>query len=268
MNGQIEGLVRRINRLEAEVVNLQSEQQGRQLYVANVCGKSVVFDTSDAYTRRWFFPRYQGGKLHEPAAIRWVVENLEENGVFVDVGAHVGYFAIIAASACKLSFAIEPQEAMLHRIRTSASINHFEHVTIVHAAASDTPGFARVPRMGSPRTRVGGKGTNLVPAIALDQYFMGAFHPSMVKIDVEGFEAKVLAGACQLLERGTKILLEVHPRALSENGTSVRDVVSQIKEFRYDIFRFRHRDDASILNPVVGDGSDVKQNEMLICLRL
>lgn len=262
-------LGRRIRRLELSVgERLTDETPEHKTYIARVGARSIFFDTTDAYVRQWFFPRYSGGRLHEPGATQWLTEHLRANHVFVDVGAHIGYFSNVAASICRQVFAIEPQEFMIRRIRANSVINHFDNVAVLHAAVGERPGFGRVPQLGNPRTRVNkvGAGGSLVPMITLDDYFADEYFPNIIKVDVEGFESYVLKGAEKILEKGTTLLIEVHPRALSQNGSSADYVIETIRTFGYSVYGFRHREKFDELVEV-NVSEKLYNNQMIVCMR-
>jgi predicted RNA methylase len=73
-------------------------------------------------------PRYTGGLLHEPSVSRHIAERLQPDDVFVDVGAHVGYFAVLAAKFCKKVFAFEMQRCLMPLIERNININGFTNV--------------------------------------------------------------------------------------------------------------------------------------------
>jgi FkbM family methyltransferase len=66
------------------------------------------------------------------------------------------------------------------------------------------------------------------------------FQPDLIKIDVEGYELAVLAGARAILARcRPRLFLEVHPRGLQALGGSVEAVVALLAELGYGFFSLR-----------------------------
>ena len=133
-----------------------------------------------------------------------LVSILRSGDVFVDVGANVGFFSILAARIVGPGgsvIAIEPLEPLARAIQEAAKLNHVE-VSVVRAAAGDGTG----DRIALWTARPGGASTSgsdippdvtgqlLVPAVSLDELHRGGRlgDPTLVKIDVEGAELSVL----------------------------------------------------------------------------
>lgn len=232
-------------------------------YIAEVAGQRSFFPTDDAYCRAWFYPRYAGGALHEPLASRFLAESLTPESVFVDVGAHIGYFSVIAAQRARAVFAIEPQEALIGRIHRNVAANHLRNVHTIMAAAGDRTGFVAVPKSGTPSTgvKLAGSG-NLVPMIRLDDYFTAALTPTHVKIDTEGFEFQVLKGMARILETRPLLLIEIH-HDMDRYGAGVAEMLGFLQARGYELAPLRHRAEAGAalsLETVLGAG-----NAMVLC---
>jgi hypothetical protein len=52
--------------------------------------KTAKFDLTDGYSRKWFLPRCDFGKIHEPLMVKFMCRILGPEDVFVDLGAHIG----------------------------------------------------------------------------------------------------------------------------------------------------------------------------------
>jgi len=103
------------------------------------------YDTSTVEAKNWFFPRYAGGRLHEPALIQSPLHVLAPNSTLYDIGANVSYFTVFDSDVCKNgsvhAFEIDQNlvttlEYGLERTDTST--------TVVQSAVSDSP--ADTPR--------------------------------------------------------------------------------------------------------------------------
>ena len=69
--------------------------------------------------------------------------------------------------------------------------------------------------------------------------FFGRARLDILKIDVEGYEERVIAGAKGLLEDGHRgpraIFIEVHPYAWQATGTTSRSLLGMLEDCNYQI---------------------------------
>jgi FkbM family methyltransferase len=158
-----------------------------------------------------------------------------------DIGANLGYTAMLLARAVGPKgrvFAFEPEPRNLSRLARHVARNpEGRRVTVIAAAVGARSGRGRlqIHRSTSMGKLVGAPGraelyTSVVsvPLMTLDRFVArGGPPPHIVKIDVEGAEAHVLAGMRRILERDRPLLLiEMHGpaaagatrRTLRENG--------------------------------------------------
>lgn len=214
--------------------------RGVETFELTVEGRTVVFSTRDERAKRFFFPRYAGGKLHEGTLTQALLGRLRGAGCFMDVGACVGYYSCLAAAFLPQGrvVAFEMDERNYAILRENLFRNGFDNVEAVHTAVSEGSGSVRY----DPRTRFTdfailppgepGNGTvgRSVRSISLDDYVKQTGQiPDVVKIDVEGAEQQVLRGMRWLIQEHAPLLfIEVHERKLRRLGASPQDVVSQL----------------------------------------
>jgi len=153
---------------------------------------------------------------HEYDLRQWIKSRLKrKGGVFIDVGANVGIYAIDLAKYFDRVYAVEPWYA--DQLRKNLSDYGVDNVEVIEAAAwdfngqviigvarYDNPvvfGRAAVPRVGLP-----GK---LVKAVRLDDVIKEPFR--LLKIDVEGEAMHVLLGMRRLIDESNGMaIIEVH----------------------------------------------------------
>ena len=150
---------------------------------------------------------------------------LKHGGICVDVGAHIGYHAMLACHLVGTSgqvFAIDPQPYNCNRLLINAGLNRFANCTVVVAAVGCSEGFVSLKkqsRRDASRLTVQGSGPNdeavlfLVPLITLAWLFRRyALHRvDLLKLDVEGSELEVLQGIRETLDSIENIIFEILP---------------------------------------------------------
>jgi FkbM family methyltransferase len=260
---RITRIQRRLGRVERRLRAADYPAPTDLSYVAEVDGLRAFFLTDEPYSNSWFYPRYAGGKLHEPAATAEFVRSLRPGSVFVDVGAHLGFFSVLAGLRARRVFAVEPQEFLIGRIHRNVAANHLDNVALIHAAAGAAPGFARLPKTGDAATRPG-MSDNLVPVIRLDDYFSDEFRPTHLKIDVEGFELDVLRGAARILESRPLLLIELHEE-IAAFGHEPADLWDLLAGAGYRIRRLAHRGAGSAPERIERAAMAEAGNAMLLC---
>lgn len=155
---------------------------------------------------------------------------------FVDVGANKGYFSLLAARQGAQVISFEPLPGNVDALRRSVARNGFP-VTVHPIAIADKPHVATLylgAKSGWNTISSGqpgrDRGTIEVEVDCLDNR-VESF--DVLKIDVEGAEDRVLAGATRLLRqsRGT-ILMDLHPHL----GADLRAVWSLLSQLGYSVY--------------------------------
>jgi len=237
-------------------------------HTVEIDGKTIRFDLSHPAGRRFFSRRYAGGRLHEAAATRFVVDALKPGSLFLDVGSNLGWFAIVAAHFAQTVYAVEPQDRMVNLIKANATLNGLDNVHPLWAAAGDQPGFVDMPVGGRPGTAVNSGKGNRVPVIRLDDYFAGDLRPDVMKIDVEGYEFNVLKGATRILQHGPAIAMELH-ETMSDFGASPKELLTFLHDHGYRVRTAAHRTETLSFKDVTAETS-LRQvaNSMVFCDRV
>ncbi len=126
-------------------------------------------------------------------------------GVFVDVGANVGTYAMVLArhvGPTGTVIAIEPHPVTHARLAFNRAASGFTQVRLVAAAAGPSDGELMIEtdgdNLGASHIVSGERPGNAirVPSLRLQRILddAGANHVDALKIDVEGFEDRVLTG--------------------------------------------------------------------------
>ncbi|WP_159650167.1 MULTISPECIES: FkbM family methyltransferase [unclassified Bosea (in: a-proteobacteria)] len=130
--------------------------------------------------------------------------HIRPGDIVYDVGANNGHVTRILATVAKHVFAFEPNKSVIKPLAD----DRIPNVTIIEKAVSDVPGFATF--YVDNREGVGAVASSLMPLIGMEGKTLpvrvetttidlfsrqSATVPNLIKIDVEGFEPNVIAGA-------------------------------------------------------------------------
>jgi FkbM family methyltransferase len=167
--------------------------------------------------------------LVEPQDVRFFLSLLEPGMTVLDVGANIGMYTVLAARRVGPAgrvHAFEPTPAVAGSLLRNIALNALDNVVVNEAAVSDTAGVATL-FLGETcdRSSLAGGGTPVqVEAVTLDGYLADCEVPKVdvVKMDVEGAEARALRGAGRLLagEDAPVLMLEFNAEALGAAGSS------------------------------------------------
>ena len=152
------------------------------------------------------------GKGYEPGMCS-IVERLD-GGVFVDVGASIGFITARAARRVDRVFAIEPHPVRFEFLRRNVELNALSNVTCIDCALGTERGEVDLydvePSLGphplDVSTRPGTGRRYTVPVERLDDLLDD--DADFVKIDVEGAEVEVLKGAPRTIASRPRMIVE------------------------------------------------------------
>lgn len=194
--------------------------------------------------------------VSEPETLDWIDRQMQDGDLFFDVGGNIGVYSLYAALRHPRASVVvfEPEFANLHLLRDNIMANGLSTRVVVYPIAlSDrtgvsrlhvqdlTPGAALHTESGGPMTLteagervVASEGTW---AMRLDEFCEQArVWPNALKIDVDGGEARVLAGAKETLSRPGlhTVLVEV---GHDGRGANVCDPLQKAGFIRVDMGR-------------------------------
>lgn len=157
-------------------------------------------------------------RQYEPHLTRQLRALLGPGSVFVDVGANIGFFTLLAAARVGPKGRVHAFEARadnLSLLRRSVEDNGFANVEVHQCAVSDRAGnlafFASGTWYSNGRIvgddEAGSERLPRVRAVTLDQVLANEPRVDVIKMDIEGAEARALAGMRGLLRRHRPVLL-------------------------------------------------------------
>jgi len=142
---------------------------------------------------------------------------IKEGSILYDVGANVGFYALLSSSLVGPKgkvFSFEPSPRNIGYLKQHLRLNACDNVRIIEAAVTDKDGIAFFEEcIPSSLDHVSIKGNLKVKTLSLDSLFLKGKIPipDCIKIDAEGSEFLILAGAKNILTNYNPILfLSLH----------------------------------------------------------
>jgi FkbM family methyltransferase len=140
------------------------------------------------------------------------LELMKTHDAVLDIGANVGFYSCLAASRGMHTVAFEPSSRNLKFLYRNLWENQLFNVEVFPLGLGGRCGIGRIYGYGGIASFVPGWGqarkaqSSLVPLTTLDIIALGRFQNKklLIKMDVEGFELDVLAGAVGTLELNPK----------------------------------------------------------------
>lgn len=140
-------------------------------------------------------------RIWEPALAHVVAANLRRGDRFLDIGANIGFYTLLAHKLGAHPMAFEPSPRILPLLYRNLDLNGLDRGVVEAVALSDKSGMAELfegteGNQGrsslDPDADQLGSASHVVPTAPVDAYADALKAARMVKIDVEGHEAHLL----------------------------------------------------------------------------
>ncbi len=194
----------------------------------------------------------RGGEW-QPEIWESILPALSEGSVFLDVGAHIGYFSMKAAAKVGKTgrvVAFEPNPDTLEFLRSNVTANRAENVIVQPIACTDreqTLTLYAAPEINTGASSLTRDNANISAAEAPKAFSvrgrpiddvvreLNLTRVDAIKVDVEGAEVSVLRGAAETLRRfHPKLVVEVIPEQLAGFKTTPAELEALIKASGYN----------------------------------
>lgn len=209
-----------------------------------VNGRRMFVDLWDSAVSTHLFV----SKTWEPEETRLVSSLLHEGDVFVDVGANMGYFTLVASDAVGKSgkvFAFEPEPKNFSLLRKNVQVNQCANARCEQKAvtATDHPVefFLSTFNYGDHRifqshddenyNRGRQRARTQVEGVRLDSYFAPGTRIDFIKMDVQGAEYFAVQGMKRVLRDNPDVVLmmEYWPHGLQEAGVEPARLLEEVE---------------------------------------
>lgn len=137
------------------------------------------------------------------------VYTLGQHEAFVDCGAHTGeilhQFLHRSRGKFDAYWAFEPDGQNLRLLEADCPVRYRQQIHTYHVALGERASTVRVRNYDGNNSVIREDGEEEVPCAALDSYAQ-FLHPTIIKIDVEGWEIPLITGAQTIISRDRPIL--------------------------------------------------------------
>jgi FkbM family methyltransferase len=176
------------------------------------------------FLKAWFSPEDESAiecMLHQPdyEPVAWVTP--QSGAVFLDVGAYIGPYAILAARASGAAgrvLALEPDPKNRRQLDKNLALNEISNCTVVPLAAWSRAGRIGWRTADQPDWHRASEEANALTTEAITLDDLVARHKldrvDWIKMDIEGGEVEALRGALVILQRfHPTLFIEIHETA-------------------------------------------------------
>ncbi|RLV01329.1 FkbM family methyltransferase [Streptomyces griseocarneus] len=229
-------------------LNARLRDRPRRRVVRTWNGDWFAVDTTDLIQRYLYL-----FGVWEPHMTHWLRRRLRPGDTFVDVGANVGYFSLLASRLVGDQgrvVAVEASPAVHENLLRQARLNDCRNLRTVNAAVADEQGTlsialasnhnlgaASIVPYDGPTTATFEIEARPLPELLTSEEIAKA---RVIKVDVEGAEGAVVRGMLPLLDRlrpDAEITVEVTPERMAKLGDSAEELLDAMRRRGFHVYR-------------------------------
>lgn len=171
--------------------------------------------------------------------VRFLRKCVRPGDVVIEVGANVGAHTLTLANLVRANgvvYAFEPTSYAQGKLRANLALNpQFANRVIIRSElVTNHSGDAPNLKIRSSFPVDGSQPDEVVPSTAMSLDDLDLTQLDFIKIDVDGYDYKVLQGAVSLIKKFKPVILvELCEYALNAQGDSIRDIFHLLSEFGY-----------------------------------
>jgi FkbM family methyltransferase len=200
---------------------------GKPVILSDVCGYSVALDTSETIQRGIYCGTYDREET------KWLKDILKPGMIFVDVGANIGHYSLIASTLVGDKgevFSFDPSKYAYDKLGETILNNGITNIHAFNSGLGDIESekvlYDQLKDTHSPSFLISSTGTSMgvMKITTLDRFTKEhrINFIDMIKIDAEGYEPNILMGSTRLLKENRiyYLLIEINEGWLRLNNTS------------------------------------------------
>lgn len=181
--------------------------------------------------------------IFEKKVIETSMSYLKAKGVFIDVGANIGYWSLIAGNKEAKVFAFEPSKVMSsyikRQIKNNPGLENYIEINTLGVSSTKKTAELVFPNnndkygQASLYNKEGER--EYIKLDTLDSLLGDIREIDLIKIDVEGHEKEVLIGAENIFTniKPKMVVVEIIGEALLKAGTSAKEISDILRNYGY-----------------------------------
>jgi FkbM family methyltransferase len=212
---------------------------------------------------------------YERFAIQMLKDHFEKGDYFIDIGAHIGYFSLVASRLVGSKgrvYAFEPEPNNFAQLLKNIEANGCNNIVPLQKAVSNVTGICDLrldKQSGCHSLYLAPEqiGTIKVDTTTLDDFFSMERWPSisLIKMDAQGGEGHILEGARNLLKRNPnlKMIIEWWAEGLEAAGVLPQSFLEKLQSLGFNVLVIDEK--YKILLPI--DSCDLRTGVNLLAVR-
>jgi FkbM family methyltransferase len=210
-------MIKNHNRKSSKLYKKTKQQKS---VIKNIMGNKMQLNMDDNGIHMELFLN----GLREPAATKHLMEILSRDDVVLEVGANIGYYALIESKLCKKIYAVEPVADNISNLKKNIKLNNYNNIEVYQMAFGENQCEKSIYISQKSNWHSFYKTNNFIKQEKIkmdkiDNFLNNREMPTFIRMDVEGYELAVIKGMEKTLPKIKKMFIEIHSDVMSAKET-------------------------------------------------